>query len=522
MTDAKTYAPGAIASFFAKNSSDSTAALKEHGQLRVLFDSPNETKSRKRQKAVSFPELSRNSKKLKEADGSVEGKQNKDSEKKIRARDKGMRKGDQDNKKSRKREIDDSNSSGHEPKRFKGDASAVREDSTPDSKVDTKQETKSLSKNELNAKRRVDFKLKKEILKEQKPKDERTIFVGNVALTVTKKMLIRLFKQFGKVEAVRIRSVPVAPSVAPEEDSKKKSDKVRQKFGKKSENDGFLSMSDLNDAEEKEDKTKKPKRLPKKALVIMREFDPNRHSMNAYVVFEKEESAQLALQLNGTEVEGLHIRVDMAGMAKKQDHKLTIFVGNLPFGVEEEDVRKHFDVCGEIENVRIIRDKFTGTGKGFGYVKFTEKSSCNLALSIDGQELLGRPLRIKKAAKKMKIKKAVPAAKGFSAKKTKFTEKNQRRGNPRQEQKKKKKGQLSRYNSAKEAKLKPEAAVPRKNKLKKPIQKFGDVKHRLQSMKMNTKSGRKEKHGLKKAMREMIRERKKVTLGKLLTGGKNK
>lgn len=86
------------------------------------------------------------------------------------------------------REIDDSGSFGHEPKRFKGDASAVQEDSTPDSKVETKQETKSLSKNELNAKRRVDFKLKKEILKEQKSKDERTIFVGNVALTVTKKV----------------------------------------------------------------------------------------------------------------------------------------------------------------------------------------------------------------------------------------------------------------------------------------------------------------------------------------------
>lgn len=61
---------------------------------------------------------------------------------------------------------------------------------------------------------------------------------------------------------------PVAPSVAAEEGSKK-SDKVRQKFGKKPESDGFLSMNDLNNAEEKEDKTKKPKRLPKKALVIM-------------------------------------------------------------------------------------------------------------------------------------------------------------------------------------------------------------------------------------------------------------
>lgn len=79
MTEAKTYAPGAIASFFAKSSINSTAALKEQSQLRALFDSSNETKSRKRQQAVSFPELPKISKKLKEADGSVEGKQNADS-----------------------------------------------------------------------------------------------------------------------------------------------------------------------------------------------------------------------------------------------------------------------------------------------------------------------------------------------------------------------------------------------------------------------------------------------------------
>jgi len=38
--------------------------------------------------------------------------------------------------------------------------------------------------------------------------------------------------------------------------------------------------------------------------------------------------------------------------------------------VEEESVREHFTVCGDISDVRVIRDRTTGAGKGFGYVNF--------------------------------------------------------------------------------------------------------------------------------------------------------
>ena len=39
--------------------------------------------------------------------------------------------------------------------------------------------------------------------------------------------------------------------------------------------------------------------------------------------------------------------------------------------VHEEEVRKHFSECGQIETVRLIRDKLTRFGKGFGYVLFS-------------------------------------------------------------------------------------------------------------------------------------------------------
>lgn len=38
--------------------------------------------------------------------------------------------------------------------------------------------------------------------------------------------------------------------------------------------------------------------------------------------------------------------------------------------VSEEDLRQHFTDCGDIEDIRLVRDKATGIGKGFGYVRF--------------------------------------------------------------------------------------------------------------------------------------------------------
>jgi nucleolar protein 12 len=52
------------------------------------------------------------------------------------------------------------------------------------------------------------------------------------------------------------------------------------------------------------------------------------------------------------------------------DHKRCVFVGSLAFDVQDETVYQHFATCGEIEFVRIVRDKKTNIGKGFGYVQF--------------------------------------------------------------------------------------------------------------------------------------------------------
>lgn len=60
-------------------------------------------------------------------------------------------------------------------------------------------------------------------------------------------------------------------------------------------------------------------------------------------------------------------------------------------------MRAHFEDCGDILNVRVIRDPITHSGKGFGYVFFKEKEAFKLSLQKNGTTLLKRELRVKKA-----------------------------------------------------------------------------------------------------------------------------
>eukprot|EP00158_Paraphelidium_tribonemae_P002574 Partr_v1_DN25486_c0_g1_i2_m53782 putative RNA binding motif protein 34 len=81
---------------------------------------------------------------------------------------------------------------------------------------------------------------------------------------------------------------------------------------------------------------------------------------------------------------------------KKNPAKKSVFVGNLSFDVTEEQLRVAFKDCGEIVNVRIIRDAKTNVGKGFGYVEFTERAAIPLAKKINGMKIGGRIARVQK------------------------------------------------------------------------------------------------------------------------------
>lgn len=71
-----------------------------------------------------------------------------------------------------------------------------------------------------------------------------------------------------------------------------------------------------------------------------------------------------------------------------------IYIGNLSFKATEQDVEDFFKQFGEIKEIALIRDRYSNELKGFGFITFTDPSSAQNALSKNGEELLGRPLKI--------------------------------------------------------------------------------------------------------------------------------
>lgn len=121
----------------------------------------------------------------------------------------------------------------------------------------------------------------------------------------------------------------------------------------------------------------------------------------AYVVFADEEEARRALAANGRELHERHLRVDLAASAGQAAGYAraasSVFVGNLPFACDEEELRAHFAACGRVASVRVVRDRETGLGKGFAYVSFEDPAALAAALLLDGRTFQNRPLRVMRA-----------------------------------------------------------------------------------------------------------------------------
>jgi RNA recognition motif-containing protein len=77
---------------------------------------------------------------------------------------------------------------------------------------------------------------------------------------------------------------------------------------------------------------------------------------------------------------------------------VNIYVGNLPSQAAEMDLRQIFEKFGEVTAVNIIKDKFTGEQKGFGFIEMPTKEHAEAAISgLNGQQLNGRSLTVNEA-----------------------------------------------------------------------------------------------------------------------------
>ncbi|MGM0567882.1 MAG: RNA recognition motif domain-containing protein [Elusimicrobiota bacterium] len=78
-----------------------------------------------------------------------------------------------------------------------------------------------------------------------------------------------------------------------------------------------------------------------------------------------------------------------------------LYVGNLNYDAKEKQLKEIFADMGEINEIIIIKDKFTGRSKGFGFIEFKDSESAQKAIDeLDGQEFLGRELRVSPAKPK--------------------------------------------------------------------------------------------------------------------------
>ena len=76
-----------------------------------------------------------------------------------------------------------------------------------------------------------------------------------------------------------------------------------------------------------------------------------------------------------------------------------LFVGNLPYGANETDVQTFFADAGvTVDSVRVMRDRFTGQARGFGFVEINDDAAAQRAVeSCHGKDLMGRTLVVNEA-----------------------------------------------------------------------------------------------------------------------------
>jgi nucleolar protein 12 len=212
---------------------------------------------------------------------------------------------------------------------------------------------------------------------EKEKDEERTIFVGNLPLTITRKVLAALFRDCGPIASCRIRSVPVSGIKLPKDQAGNQ-------------------------------------RMMRKVCVNTNQIDDTlTDTVQGYVVFKNLDDVAKALELNNKlDIDGVKLRVDRS--KPTVDPSRSVFVGNLPYATKESTLQEHFEKgClfehGDVLGVRIVRDKETFQCKGFGYVLFSEKNAVPAALKLHDSTYMKKKIRVMVCGKRFKGRKGEPA-----------------------------------------------------------------------------------------------------------------
>ncbi|HET9745199.1 MAG TPA: RNA-binding protein [Chitinophagaceae bacterium] len=74
---------------------------------------------------------------------------------------------------------------------------------------------------------------------------------------------------------------------------------------------------------------------------------------------------------------------------------MNIYVSNLSFNVQDEDLKSYFADYGEVSSAKVINDKETGRSRGFGFVEMPDDSAAQKAIAeLDGATVDGRSIKV--------------------------------------------------------------------------------------------------------------------------------
>jgi cold-inducible RNA-binding protein len=77
---------------------------------------------------------------------------------------------------------------------------------------------------------------------------------------------------------------------------------------------------------------------------------------------------------------------------------MNIYVGNLSFNVTESDLKELFAMHGTVQTASVIKDKYSGESRGFGFVEMPEKEEALKAIAaLNGKDVKGRSLKVNEA-----------------------------------------------------------------------------------------------------------------------------
>ena len=76
---------------------------------------------------------------------------------------------------------------------------------------------------------------------------------------------------------------------------------------------------------------------------------------------------------------------------------MNIYVGNLPYSMDDAELRSVFEEFGTVDAASVIRDKFTGRSRGFGFVEMPDSDANNAIEATNGRGVAGRNLVVNKA-----------------------------------------------------------------------------------------------------------------------------